>query len=69
MTAKIFPQGKKEKQKDKLRKYSVKFQIDAIILLLAVITFLEMILGLIDISAGYMQNWLIRQYIYVLPPH
>lgn len=68
MKARVCPHCNKEKIKDEVGKDSAIAQFDAIILLLAITTFLEMRLDIIDIRGAYRQSGPIRSDIYVRPP-
>lgn len=68
MKARMCPHGNKDKMRHEVKRDSATAQFDAIRLLLAITTFLNMRLGVIDISGAYMKRWPIRRYIYVSPP-
>lgn len=68
MKARIFPHENKGKLKYEERKDSATAQVDATRLLPAMLTFLPMRLGVVNISGAYMQSGPINRDIFVRPP-
>lgn len=68
MKARICPHGNHDDQKNDIRKDSATAQFDIIRFMLALVTFLPMELGAVDISGAYMQSGPIRRDLYVRPP-
>lgn len=68
MKARICPHGNRDDRKNDIRKDSATAQFDVIRFMLALVTFLPMQLGAVDISGAYMQSGPIRRDLYVRPP-
>lgn len=68
MKSRIFPHGNNDKMIDTVRKDWQTAQFHAIRLLLALVTFLTMRLGDIDIIVAYMHSGPVNRHIYVNPP-
>lgn len=68
LKARICPRGNRDELKDEVRKDSATAQFNVIRLILEIATYLQMRIGILDISGPYMQIGPIKREIFVRPP-
>lgn len=69
LRTRICPHGNQDRGKDNVRKDCSTAQCDVIRLMLALVTFIDYRLGLVDIKGAYLQSEPIQRRICVRPPY